>query len=130
MTPDAPQTPVLIADDEEQLLRLCGRVLGRRGYEVLTARDGDEAVRVFSERRGDVRAVVLDAGIPPGGAAAACREMLKASLDLGVVFISGAELDPGQRALLNAHGGIFLRKPFAAAALVRAVEDAQQQAGA
>ncbi|MFQ5415505.1 MAG: response regulator [Myxococcota bacterium] len=123
MSLDPCQTPVLVADDEESLLRLCGRVLGRRGYEVLAARTGDDAVRVFAERSAEVRAVVIDATIPPDGAAKAVQEMLKLRGGVRVVFTSGGDLDEGLRALLQDSSGIFLRKPFPAEALVRAVED-------
>ena len=62
-------TSVLVADDDDQLLRLCSRLLTRAGYTVLAAGDGDEALRVFHEHSDELRAVVLDATLPPGGAA-------------------------------------------------------------
>jgi DNA-binding NtrC family response regulator len=124
---ETPQKPVLIADDEDQLLRLCGRVLGRSGYPVLAARNGDEAARLFATHRGDVCAVVIDATLPPRGAAAALEEIWKMSEDVGVVFTSGADLDESLHALRVDRAGVFLRKPFAAAALVRAVEDARRR---
>ena len=127
MTPEAPLTPVLVADDEEQLLHLCGRVLGKRGYEVLPARNGDEAVRIFAGRREDNRAVVIDATIPPKGAALVLDKISKMRDDVGVVFTSGDELEAPLRELLLAAEGIFLRKPFPAIALVHAVEDSQMR---
>ena len=127
MTPEAPLTPVLVADDEEQLLHLCGRVLGKQGYEVLPARNGDEAVRIFAGRREDIRAVVIDATIPPKGAAPVLDKISKMRDDIGVVFTSGDELEAPLRELLLAAEGIFLRKPFPAIALVHAVEDSQMR---
>ena len=127
MTPEAPLAPVLVADDEEQLLHLCGRVLGKRGYEVLPARDGDEALRIFAGRREDIRAVVIDATIPPKGAGRVLVEISKMRDDVGVVFTSGDELEAPLRELLLAAEGIFLRKPFPAIALVHAVEDSQMR---
>jgi len=125
VTEDTPQTPVLVADDEAQLLELCGRVLERQGYEVLTARNGDEAVRAFAARRGEVRAVVMDATLSPAGAAPACAEILRLAHDVGVVVTGGGDLEPPLRELLAQHRGVFLRKPFPPAALVRAVRDVQ-----
>jgi DNA-binding NtrC family response regulator len=127
VTSDAPPTPVLVADDEEQLLHLCGRVLGKRGYEVLPARSGDEAIRIFAGRREDIRAIVIDATIPPEGAAPVLEEISKMREDVGVVFTSGDELEASLRELLLANEGIFLRKPFPAIALVHAVEDSQMR---
>jgi len=125
VNPDATQPPVLVADDEEQLLDLYGRVLGRSGYAMLAARTGDDAVRMFAEHRAKVRAVVIDATIPPHGAAPAIREIAKLRVGVGVVFTSGGDLDAELQELLTDHAGVFLRKPFAVSALVRALEDAQ-----
>lgn len=127
VTSAAPLPPVLVADDEEQLLHLCGRVLGKRGYEVLPAKSGDEAVRVFAGRRDDIRAVVIDATIPPEGAAPVLARISEMRDDVGVVFTGGDELEAPLREILLAHEGIFLRKPFPAVALVHAVEDSQMR---
>ena len=90
---------------------------------MLAARNGDDAVRLFAEHHAIVGAVVIDATIPPRGAAAAVREIAKLRDDVGVVFTSGDYLDADLQQLLERHTGVFLRKPFAAAARVRAVED-------
>jgi hypothetical protein len=71
--------------------------------------------------------VVIDATIPPDGAASAVQQMLKLRGGLRVVFTSGGDLDERLRALLLDHAGVFLRKPFPAAALVRAVENPPPQ---
>lgn len=125
MTGDIPKSAVLVADDEPQLLALCGRVLGKRGYEVLTARSGDEAVRAVAARAGEVRAIVMDATISPAGAVPVYGEILKMLDDVTVIVTSGGDLEPPVRELLAAHGGVFLRKPFSPVALVRAIEDVE-----
>jgi DNA-binding response OmpR family regulator len=129
VTADAPRIPVLVADDEEQLLHLCIRVLGRKGYAVLAARNGDEAVSTFTGHSQGIRAVVIDATLPPKGAASVIEEISKAGDDFGVVFTGGDELEARLREILLANEGIFLRKPFAAAALLRAVEDSLLREG-
>jgi len=127
VTADTPPIPVLVADDEEQLLHLCSRVLGRKGYAVLSARNGDEAVRVFAGQSQGIRAVVIDATIPPKGAAPVLEEISKLRDDVGVVFTGGDDLGAPLREILLANEGVFLRKPFPAAALVRAIEDSQMR---
>jgi len=122
---DPTLTPVLIADDEEQLLHLCGRVLGRQGYEVLPARTGTEALMLWGRHQARIEVVVIDATIPPGGALPVLEEIARQRHDVGVVFTGGDELESPSRAILLANEGVFLRKPFAAAALVRAVEDSR-----
>ncbi len=55
-------TRVLIIDDEPQILRALRINLSVRGYEVVTAATGAEALRTAAEHRPDV--VVMDLGLP------------------------------------------------------------------
>jgi DNA-binding NtrC family response regulator len=114
-------TTVLVADDDDQLLRLCGRLLTRAGYAVLPASDGDEALRLFHEHAGSICSVVLDATLEPGGAAAVFEEMARVRGDLRAIFTGGDAPAPPLRELIANQRGVFLHKPFPGAALVRAV---------
>ena len=60
MTPH--KTRVLVIDDEPQILRALRINLSVRGYEVLTAASGVEALRTAADHRPDV--IVLDLGLP------------------------------------------------------------------
>ncbi|WP_170232200.1 response regulator [Saccharothrix saharensis] len=55
-------TKVLVVDDEPQIVRALRINLSARGYSVLTAHDGTEALKAAAEGRPDV--VVLDLGLP------------------------------------------------------------------
>jgi DNA-binding response OmpR family regulator len=114
---------VLVAEDEPPLERLMKRVLERAGYEVMIARDGEMALRTFADHRERIDIAVLDAAIVPRG----CGEILDCigaeCPTVGVVLASGDALDGNVRERMLAHDGIFLRKPFAPQALLRAVED-------
>jgi DNA-binding NtrC family response regulator len=126
MRPVSPSGPlVLIADDEPQLLRLMERVLQRAHYEVLTARDGDEALRASVERGHEIGTVVLDAAIVPNGAGEVLEAVCREDDPVAVVLTSGDSLAEPLSALLREHEGVFLRKPFPPNALLRAVADSQ-----
>jgi CheY-like chemotaxis protein len=60
MTPQ--KTRVLVIDDEPQILRALRINLSVRGYEVITAASGGEALRTAADHRPDV--IVLDLGLP------------------------------------------------------------------
>jgi two-component system C4-dicarboxylate transport response regulator DctD len=115
---------VLVADDEAILQRLVARVLERAGFEVVTVADGAAAVAVFEREPHRFGAVVLDVGMPRGGAEA-LRAILERRADVPIVLTSGSDPDPSLRALLAARSGIFLAKPFAPDALLAAVRRAQ-----
>lgn len=54
---------ILIADDEYVLRDLLGDILGKEGYDILKAKDGEEALRIFFEIE-DIDLVVLDVLMP------------------------------------------------------------------
>ena len=55
---------VFLAEDEEQMVRLLKRVLFQRGYRVLVAVDGEEAVDLFSRYKPEIDVVLMDIGLP------------------------------------------------------------------
>lgn len=54
---------ILVVDDEESLRHMCGVILGRAGYEVLSAKDGLEALSVL-DANPDLRLVLCDVRMP------------------------------------------------------------------
>jgi len=112
---------VLVVDDEPHLLRLLSSTFEKSGYRVLAARDGPGAVAEFERKHATIDAVFLDVGIPPAGIGCALERMLAIRRDVGLVLMSGDDLHEGLRATLDAHGGHFVRKPFARANALRAL---------
>ena len=53
---------VLIADDDEDTRFMYSIMLGRRGYSVIEAKDGEEAIRLAEDMRPDM--VVMDVSLP------------------------------------------------------------------
>ncbi|MCF8061010.1 MAG: PAS domain S-box protein [Deltaproteobacteria bacterium] len=78
---------ILLVDDEEMVLDVGRGLLQHLGYTVLLARSGEEAVRIYRERREEIDLVVLDMVMPGMGG--------------GGTFDSLKEIDPGVRVLLS-----------------------------
>ncbi len=121
---------ILVVEDREELLRVVRRMLEMKGYTVLTAADGPEAVRV-SAWHGDTIHLLLTDVVMPGGmlardlAARLCAERP----GLKVLFMSGYTDDAVLRQGISTLGTHFLNKPFTGTVLtakVRAVLDAPQ----
>jgi len=70
---EPPTARVLVADDEPHLLRLVKFRLEREGYEVLTATDGESALKVAREERPDL--CVLDVMMPKRSGFDVLREL-------------------------------------------------------
>ncbi len=107
---------ILIADDEEPLLRLLEEALGRRGFEVLTAVDGRRALEIFQETP-RLQAVVLDVKMPTMSGMEACRAMHALRPEVPILLSTGfSEMETDREA---AELGAFavLHKPFRVGAL-------------
>ena len=123
MTSTPSRAAVLVADDELQLLPLMQRILEGAGYDVHTAPDGDEAVRVFDACSDEIGVAVLDAAIAPEGSGKVVEALFRKGARPALVLTSGDVLSDRLSDVLFSHDGIFLRKPFSPSALLRAVED-------
>ena len=58
----SPGARILVVDDEPEILRWLGTSLGHRGFDVVAADSGEEALEHFARRRPDL--IVLDLGLP------------------------------------------------------------------
>ncbi len=103
---------VLVVDDEADIRKWMSFLLERRGYEVLLASDGLEAVEVFDERRDDLLAVILDQTMPRMTGAQAFRRMRELNPDVPVFLISGWHESQAAGALVEEGLAGFLKKPF------------------
>jgi CheY-like chemotaxis protein len=114
------QGTILVADDEELLLNLAVRLLMEAGYEVLSAKDGREALQVYRENAERVSLAVLDATMPHLGGKEAYRQMTAIKPHLPAVLISGRDLaEPRAEAMPPRVR--FLPKPFTPGQLLQAV---------
>ena len=115
--------PLLIAGDEEGLRALNARGLASRGYTVLQAGNGLEAIKVLEKSAGRVDLVVSDVVMPEMDGPTLLSELRRRSPDLKVIFVSGYAEDAFQKHL-PAHGKFdFLAKPFTLKQLVEKVKE-------
>ena len=55
---------VLVVDDEEIIRNLASRMIEQAGFTVLTANDGEEAIRLYHQHKDDIACVLLDLTMP------------------------------------------------------------------
>ncbi|MDB5308239.1 MAG: Blue-light-activated protein [Gemmataceae bacterium] len=120
--PEGTET-VLLAEDEPIVLALAARVLRDGGYEVLEARDGEDAIRVAEGHPGLVDILVTDVVMPVRGGRQVAETISLARPGLRVLFMSGYTDDAVVRNGVMHEKVHFLPKPFTPTALLMKVRE-------
>jgi two-component system, cell cycle sensor histidine kinase and response regulator CckA len=115
---------VLLVEDEDAVRNFAARALGQRGYEVLQATTGTEALEVFAGHQGEVDLVVSDVVMPEMDGPTLCEHLRRQRPDLKVIFISGYAEDAFRQHLAENEDFMFLQKPFDLKELAAAVKSA------
>lgn len=112
---------ILVADDERDIRDLIGFTLRFANHEVITARDGLEALRLALQEKPDL--VLLDVRMPIMTGYETCRQlkMDQQMKDIPVVFISAKGQEREIQAGLQAGAVEYMLKPFAPDELVARV---------
>ncbi|MFF5296153.1 ATP-binding response regulator [Paractinoplanes globisporus] len=114
---------VLLVDDERDLREVTARFIAKAGYQVLTAANGNEALRVAEQHADAIDCLVTDVMMPGMDGRQLAHRFLSDRPDTKVVFISGyaeALIDDQGRSLEP--GRTILAKPFTSAELTAALK--------
>ena len=114
---------ILLVEDEEGLRQLNARGLASRGYTVLEAGNGVEAIEVLAKSDGKVDLVVSDVVMPEMDGPTLLRELRSRDPSLKIIFVSGYAEDAFQKHLPADGQFAFLAKPFTLKQLVNAVKE-------
>ena len=131
--PDARPVPgwetILLVDDADRLRPLLGRSLVERGYNVIQAANGSDALELSREHIGPIHLLVTDLVMPGMSGPALADELVAQRPDMRVLFMSGyAESAVAAGGRLR-RGAAFIAKPFTPDVLAREVRttlDAEQ----
>ena len=118
------QGTILLVEDEEGLRALNARGLKSRGYNVIEAGNGIEAIEALAREGGEVDLVVSDVVMPEMDGPTLLKELRKENPDLKIIFVSGYAEDAFEKSLPEASAYNFLPKPFTLKQLVSAVKEA------
>jgi two-component system cell cycle sensor histidine kinase/response regulator CckA len=115
---------ILLVEDEDGLRALNARGLASRGYTVLQAGNGVEALEVLEKSDGKVDLVVSDVVMPEMDGPTLLRELRKRDPSLKIIFVSGYAEDAFQKHLpTDGAQHDFLAKPFTLKQLVAKVKE-------
>ena len=116
---------ILVMDDERLVREVAGRMLVRIGYEVTTAKDGDEAIELYRSARESgqpLNAVILDLTIPGGmGGKETVERLLKMDPEVKAIVSSGYSINPVMADFRQYGFSGVISKPYAVEKLSRAL---------
>jgi two-component system cell cycle sensor histidine kinase/response regulator CckA len=117
------QGTILLVEDEEGLRSLNARGLRSRGYSVIEASNGIEAMEALEQKNGAVDLVVSDVVMPEMDGPTLLKAMRSRNPDLKIIFVSGYAEDAFEKSLPENQQFAFLPKPFTLSQLVAAVKE-------
>ena len=108
----SPRPVILVADDDEDILTLVSVSLELAGYEVITARDGDEALRLAVEFLPDL--AVLDVMMPGLNGFDVTRELRRreGTMETPVILLTALAQESDVARGLAAGADDYVKKPF------------------
>ena len=118
---------ILIADDEKDVRNLVRFAFERRGFEVVEAADGSEALTIANQESPDL--IILDAMMPGISGYEASRRLKKAEAtkEIPIVFLSAKGQTYEVAEGLEAGAVAYIVKPFAPKELVAQVQEILQK---
>jgi PAS domain S-box-containing protein len=115
---------ILLLEDVDQLRHLARVMLQSRGYHVLEARDGAEALRVSENYESPIHLLVTDVVMPNMSGPEVSKRLLTRRPEMKVLFMSGYTDDAIARHGVLKATTVFLQKPFTGASLAQKVREA------
>jgi two-component system, cell cycle sensor histidine kinase and response regulator CckA len=117
------QGTILLVEDEEGLRALNARGLRSRGYSVIEASNGVEAMEELEACDGVVDLVVSDVVMPEMDGPTLLKAMRDRNPEIKIIFVSGYAEDAFEKSLPENQQFAFLPKPFTLSQLVAAVKE-------
>jgi CheY-like chemotaxis protein len=114
---------ILLADDHDGICEMAYSVLIAKGYQVLLAHDGEEAIQIFTTNRDKISLVLLDVIMPRRSGPEVFAAIKELNPQISVVFATGYSNETAVLADLVEHGVAILRKPYSPSVLCRRVRE-------
>jgi len=117
---------ILVVDDEESIRGLCEEILGKYGYQVLTASDGETALNIYQEAKEKIDLIILDLIMPGMGGRKCLEELIKMNPEVKVLISSGNVIGEPPGATLKTGAKRFIRKPYTLREMLQVIRDVME----
>ena len=119
---------ILVVDDESRMRKLVRDFLERKGYQVLEASDGIEAMKIFYEEKG-IALLILDIMMPKMDGWQVCREVRQSS-KVPIIMLTARSDEKDELQGFELGVDEYISKPFSPKILVARVEALLRRANA
>jgi len=114
---------VLLAEDEPMLRGMLTRMLGRLGYHVIEAGNGEEALRRAREHKGPIHLLLTDVVMPLMSGWELAERLREVRPETRAIFMSGYADGVPLGESMREKGAMVLAKPFDESDLARRVRE-------
>ena len=115
---------ILVVEDEPALRELVKEILEHKGYQVIAAATGAQALKIWEQRRDEIDMLFTDMMMPEGVSGRELADhVLRERPDVKVIYTSGYSLDVVGQDFTIRDGMDFLQKPYNPETLARAVRE-------
>ncbi len=118
---------ILFVEDEEMLIQMVNFLLESKGYNVLCARDGLEAVNIYQSHKQEIALVITDMGLPVLTGSDEFKRLKEINPNVKVVFASGYFEPDIKSELLKDGAKGFIQKPYEPNDILRIIRQVLDQ---
>ncbi len=119
---------ILFVDDEQALRKLGRSMLGDAGYQVLTAKSGEEALEIYAQNPSAIDLTILDLSMPGMGGHKCLVRLLELNPEAKVIIASGYSANATAKDTIDAGAVGFISKPFRGEELLTRIRQAIDKA--
>lgn len=114
---------ILLVEDDDLVREIASTVLSNRGYEVLEAATGEEAIQLLADAAVPVQLMLTDTVMPGMGGRELAERMVTLQPAMKVILMSGYTDDSVLQRQVREQGVQFLQKPFTSDELAHRVRE-------
>ncbi len=115
---------ILLIDDQEEVRDVCGAMLEKLGYEVISASDGIEGAETYERMSSDIDLVIVDMVMPNLSGRDCFRRIRAIRPDVRAILSTGYSLEGAVEETMREGICGFIQKPYRLEQLARAAEEA------
>jgi two-component system cell cycle sensor histidine kinase/response regulator CckA len=114
---------ILVVDDEAMVREITSSILETHGYRVLTANEGAEAIKVYTQNREKIKAVLMDMMMPVMDGQACIKALSEVNPDIKIIAVSGLAEKEKLAKVAVTRVKAFLPKPYVAKRLLKTIHE-------